>query len=36
MEVQGIPVATIVRGKFVMRNGELTGKKGYGELVRPK
>jgi dihydroorotase len=35
MEVQGIPVATIVRGKFVMKNGELTGTKGYGSLVSP-
>nr|AGS52056.1 dihydroorotase [uncultured bacterium contig00024] len=35
MEVQGIPVATIVRGKFVMKDGELTGVKGYGELVTP-
>jgi len=32
-EVRGIPVCTIVRGKFVMRNGKLTGKKGSGELV---
>ena len=35
MEVQGLPVATIVRGTFVMRDGQLTGKKGYGNLVRP-
>jgi len=35
MEVKGLPVATIIRGKFVMRNGELTGKKGYGEFVTP-
>jgi dihydroorotase len=35
MEVQGMPVATIVRGTFVMRDGELTGKKGCGVLVSP-
>ena len=35
METQGFPVATIVRGKFVMRNGELTGGKGYGNLINP-
>jgi dihydroorotase len=35
MEVQGIPAATIVRGKFVMKDGELTGKKGYGALIIP-
>jgi dihydroorotase-like cyclic amidohydrolase len=33
VEVQGIPVATVVRGKFVMKNGELTGNRGYGSLV---
>ena len=35
MEVKGSPVATIVRGAFVMRDGELIGKKGYGELIKP-
>jgi len=35
MEVQGMPVATIVRGRFVMRDGLLTGNKGYGVLVSP-
>ena len=35
MEVKGGPVATIVRGIFVMRDGSLTGKKGYGSLVIP-
>jgi len=35
MEVKGIPIATIIRGKFVMRDGKLTGKKGYGEFVSP-
>ena len=35
MEVKGLPVATIVRGAFVMKNGKFTGKKGYGNLTRP-
>jgi len=35
MEIQGCPAATIVRGKFVMRDGEFTGKKGSGLLVIP-
>ena len=34
MEVRGIPVSTVVRGKFVVRDGEFTGTKGYGCLVR--
>jgi len=36
MEVQGCPIATIVRGKFVMKDGKLTGVKGYGMHVKPK
>ena len=36
MEVQGCPIATIVRGKFVMKDGKLTGVKGYGMQVKPK
>jgi len=36
METQGCPVATIVRGKFVMRDGALTGVKGHGENVKSK
>ena len=36
MEVKGKPIATIVRGFFIMKDGILTGKKGYGNLVRPK
>jgi len=35
MEVQGYPVATIIRGKFIMKDGKLTGKKGYGEFISP-
>ena len=36
METLGQPVATIVRGKFVMRNGRLTGEKGYGIPAGPE
>ena len=36
MTVKGMPVAAIVRGVFVMKDGILTGKKGYGNLVRPR
>ena len=36
MEVKGMPIATIVRGFFVMKDGKLTGKRGYGVLVNPK
>ena len=36
MEVKGWPVAAIVRGSFVMKDGKLTGKKGYGILVNRK
>jgi len=36
MEVQGLPIATIVRGTFVMRDGELIGEKGRGLLVSPE
>ena len=35
METQGAPVATIVRGKFVMKDGCLTGTKGFGKLISP-
>jgi len=35
MEIQGMPVATIVRGRFVMKDGSLTGAKGYGKLISP-
>lgn len=34
-EVQGIPVYTIVRGKVVMKDGEIIMKPGYGEFIRP-
>jgi dihydroorotase (multifunctional complex type) len=34
-EVQGIPVATVLRGKFMMKDDKLTGEKGFGSLVSP-
>ena len=34
VEVQGIPAATIVRGVFIMKDGRLTGKKGYGKFIK--
>jgi dihydroorotase-like cyclic amidohydrolase len=33
--VQGVPIRTIVRGKTVMENGNILGKKGYGKYVSP-
>jgi dihydroorotase len=33
VKIKGIPVSTVVRGKFVIRDGEFTGKKGFGCLV---
>jgi len=36
MEVQGIPVAAIVRGSFVMKDCIFIGKKGYGKFVKPQ
>jgi len=35
METQGSVATTIVRGKFVMKDGRLTGKKGGGVLISP-
>jgi dihydroorotase (multifunctional complex type) len=35
MEIQGIPVSTIIRGKFVMKDCKLTGDRGFGELISP-
>jgi dihydroorotase-like cyclic amidohydrolase len=34
-ETQGIVAATVVRGRFVMKDGKLTGGKGTGVLVSP-
>jgi dihydroorotase len=36
METRGMPVATIVRGRFVMKDGELTGARGFGRLIKPR
>ena len=35
MEIMGAPAATIVRGKFVMKDGKLKGAKGYGRFATP-
>ena len=35
MEPRGFPVATIVRGKFIVRDGQFCGNRGYGELISP-
>lgn len=32
---KGAPVATIVRGMFVMKDGEFLGTQGFGQLVKP-
>jgi dihydropyrimidinase len=34
MEVQGYPVHTISRGRFVVRDGEFCGEKGMGQFVK--
>jgi len=34
-EVTGWPVLTVVRGRVVMRDGEVTGERGFGKMVRP-
>jgi dihydroorotase len=36
VETQGMPVAAIVRGQFVMKNGEITGRQGFGRLIKPR
>ena len=33
IEITGWPVATMVRGKFVVRDGKLTGAKGAGAYI---
>jgi len=35
-EIQGKPIATIVRGKFIMKDGRLLANKGFGNLVSPE
>jgi dihydroorotase-like cyclic amidohydrolase len=32
---KGMPVTTIVRGKAIMKDGEILGKPGYGVYLRP-
>jgi dihydroorotase len=34
-ETSAAPVATVLRGKFIMKNGVLTGKTGFGRFVSP-
>ncbi len=34
-KVKGLPVCTIVRGRVVMRDGEIVGNPGWGRLVTP-
>lgn len=34
-EVKGVPIYTIVRGNIVMEEGEVIGKPGYGEFIKP-
>jgi len=34
--VKGYPLATILRGNFIMRDGEISGKAGYGQFLNPK
>jgi len=31
----GVPIMTILRGTVIMRNGEVIGEPGYGQLVQP-
>lgn len=33
--VKGLPIATIVRGEIVMKDGEVIGKLGYGDFISP-
>ena len=33
--VKGVPTHTIVRGRIVMRDGEVIGEPGYGEFITP-
>ncbi|MFQ5856504.1 MAG: allantoinase AllB [Anaerolineae bacterium] len=35
-KLKGVPVATIVRGQVVMKDGELVAKQPGGKLIRPK
>jgi len=33
--VRGVPIMTLVRGTLVMKDGEVIGKPGYGDFIRP-
>ena len=35
MRLHGFPVVTVVRGKIVMRDGQVTGAPGWGQWVKP-
>jgi dihydroorotase (multifunctional complex type) len=35
VEVKGVPIFTIVRGNIVMEDGDILGKPGYGQFIRP-
>jgi dihydroorotase len=35
-EVKGVPIYTIVRGEIVMEHGDVIGKPGYGQFIRPE
>jgi dihydroorotase len=35
-ETIGAPVAALLRGRFIMKDGVLTGKAGFGRLLRPR
>ncbi|TRO46942.1 allantoinase, partial [Candidatus Bathyarchaeota archaeon] len=32
---RGVPVTTVVRGRAIMKDGEILGKPGYGAYLRP-
>ncbi|NJD27385.1 MAG: amidohydrolase family protein [Chloroflexi bacterium] len=34
--VKGVPVMTVLRGRVIFEDGEVTAEPGYGQLVRPK
>ncbi|MGQ0572282.1 MAG: allantoinase AllB [Armatimonadota bacterium] len=36
MHLQGVPVVTFVRGRAVMRNGDVVGEAGWGQWVKPQ
>jgi allantoinase len=34
-KIKGVPHQTIVRGKTIMKGGEVIGEPGYGDLIHP-